>query len=141
MRLAVEADIAGLRKLTDDLNLLRLDLENQYETLKEDVISLKKNHEEASLLRGQPYEITSVFHCKLLWLAVHNSHMTHVLQYRGNAVLGSCFYKQLCHLLLFPLLPLFSLHTSMYSSLSPLPHCFCLFNTRTHHTHMNTHAD
>lgn len=79
MRLAVEADIAGLRKLTDDLNLLRLDLENQYETLKEDVISLKKNHEEASLLRGQPYEITSVFHCKLLWLAVHNSHMTHVL--------------------------------------------------------------
>uniref|UniRef100_A0A3Q4GB15 Keratin, type I cytoskeletal 13-like n=1 Tax=Neolamprologus brichardi TaxID=32507 RepID=A0A3Q4GB15_NEOBR len=60
MRLAVEADIAGLRKLMHDLNLLRLDLENQYETLKEDVIILKKNHEEASLLRGQPYEITSV---------------------------------------------------------------------------------
>uniref|UniRef100_A0A3Q4N9A5 Keratin 98 n=1 Tax=Neolamprologus brichardi TaxID=32507 RepID=A0A3Q4N9A5_NEOBR len=52
MRLAVEADIAGLRKLMHDLNLLRLDLENQYETLKEDVIILKKNHEEASLLRG-----------------------------------------------------------------------------------------
>lgn len=49
MRLAVEADIAGLRKLADDLNLLRLDLENQYETLKEDVIILKKSHEEASL--------------------------------------------------------------------------------------------
>lgn len=78
MRLAVEGDIAGLRKITDDLNLLRLDLENQYETLKEDIIILKKNHEEAGLLRGQPYEITSVFHCKLL-LAVHNSHITHVL--------------------------------------------------------------
>uniref|UniRef100_A0A3Q4G2P7 Keratin, type I cytoskeletal 13-like n=1 Tax=Neolamprologus brichardi TaxID=32507 RepID=A0A3Q4G2P7_NEOBR len=54
MRLAVEADIAGLRKLMHDLNLLRLDLENQYETLKEDVIILKKNHEEdVALLRTQ----------------------------------------------------------------------------------------
>uniref|UniRef100_I3KRD8 Keratin 98 n=1 Tax=Oreochromis niloticus TaxID=8128 RepID=I3KRD8_ORENI len=54
MRLAVEADIAGLRKLMDDLNLLRLDLENQYESLKEDVIILKKNHEEdLALLRTQ----------------------------------------------------------------------------------------
>ncbi|KAL3996028.1 U6 snRNA-associated Sm-like protein LSm3 [Sarotherodon galilaeus] len=54
MRLAVEADIAGLRKLMDDLNLLRLDLENQYESLKEDIIVLKKNHEEdLALLRTQ----------------------------------------------------------------------------------------
>ncbi|XP_031609433.1 keratin 98 [Oreochromis aureus] len=54
LRLAVEADIAGLRKLMDDLNLLRLDLENQYESLKEDVIILKKNHEEdLALLRTQ----------------------------------------------------------------------------------------
>lgn len=46
MRLAVEADTAGLRKVLDDMNLARMDLESQYEALKDDIIVLKRNHEE-----------------------------------------------------------------------------------------------
>ncbi|GAA6223548.1 keratin, type I cytoskeletal 18-like [Lates japonicus] len=54
MRQTVEADVARLRKVLDDTNVIRLHLESDIESLKEELITLKKNHEaDVAELRAQ----------------------------------------------------------------------------------------
>lgn len=50
IRQSVEADIIGLRKLIDDTNMSRMNLESEIETLKEELIHLKKNHANVSMV-------------------------------------------------------------------------------------------
>ncbi|XP_030151524.1 keratin, type I cuticular Ha8-like [Lynx canadensis] len=54
LRQVVEADMCGMHKLLDDLSLAKADLEAQQESLKEEMLCLKSNHEqEVHILRGQ----------------------------------------------------------------------------------------
>ncbi|NWW37788.1 K1C18 protein, partial [Panurus biarmicus] len=54
IRLSVDSDIAGLRKVLDDTNMTRLQLEGDIEALREELILLRKDHDqEVQDLRAQ----------------------------------------------------------------------------------------
>ncbi|XP_016400772.1 keratin, type I cytoskeletal 18-like [Sinocyclocheilus rhinocerous] len=54
IRQSVEGDIAGLKKVIDDTNVGRLNVEGEIESLKDELLFLKKNHEnEVGEMRNQ----------------------------------------------------------------------------------------
>lgn len=66
IRQSVEADIAGLKKVIDDTNMSRINIENEIEAVRDELMFLRKNHENVSLQSTLTHQYHILFTVKSL---------------------------------------------------------------------------
>lgn len=69
-RKTVERDLIGLKKMIDDTNLNRMQLESQIESVKEELAFLKKDHKDVRAHTHSPAVPGTVLRFTSLWLCL-----------------------------------------------------------------------